>query len=440
MKETAFRNTDGPVPQWGGFLTSTKPGSAGATQVLLGVESGVAVPVPNYQVGAHRVQPTLLSLADGRQRPSGDPVVSPGNRPVVLAAGELTRDGVRDYTVYGLQAGSTGVGVVEARDGASGRALWRTGTPVDSGVATDAGDVTGDGVDDLAVSVRKPVGAQFGYELSLLDGATGARRWTAAGYAASPLGDTDGRAGAELLVLDKTEDADEQFVSEGGKSLGLAVRGVAGTARWQGTLADVAQDGDVAFFFPVPDMDGDRAADVYVEYETSGGWGHTFGFADFSRTALFSGRKGAARRFADGRVLLRDFGWAAAYPGPAGSWRGSVDGRGADLARVAVSTDRRSLTLVVWNGGTGRELWRVTLPSGTGPGDTRSWLGGPPVAADLDGDRCADVVLPTTAGGDDVYAFRGKDGALLWATRLGTPADLPLRPRVAHAGHIKTCR
>lgn len=136
--------------------------------------------------------------------------------------GDVDADGVQDLYVSDWQDTSAGptTGRVEVRSGADGRvlhALAGDGPGQGFGIGSaQAGDVDGDGHDDLVIgSWVHPAGAPRGGRVTLFSGASGAvlHTWTCRvpgetfGYDACHLGDVDGDGRREMLLTSASSPA-----------------------------------------------------------------------------------------------------------------------------------------------------------------------------------------------------------------------------------------
>lgn len=283
---------------------------------------------------------------------------------------------------------------VAAYGSAGGSALrWRgTDLPASPGVELrTTADVTGDRVADVlllpAYTSRAFTGAfRVPGEVSMVDGRTGATRWTKPADRAAVAADREARSAPGVLLLSRAVTA--------GRVTATLMR-ANGTAAWTTTRA-VASPKDqrripLSTVVEAGDVTGDGVLDAAyrIEVEPSSGPLRV-------DAGVIDGRTG--RRSALPAEILEPV-------------RAALDARGTDLVSTAVGP--RGLTVTGVQGSTGRTLWRSAV---AGPAGLDTSAAHPPVGARLDGDRCADVVV--TVRDDETigsYALSGRDGSLLWS-------------------------
>jgi hypothetical protein len=307
-----------------------------------------------------------------------------------------------------------GVPTVTVAD-AEGAVVWEREGEAGAGVPVllpQAGDVDGDGREDLIVATAPPemaVVASSGYEvLSGADGSvlTASGADTVGLQAALPFGDADGQGGDEVLVI--RQDTPEATVE-------LSVVDAQGAVAWVAEVPDgsvpanaVTDDnGNTAGF---SDLTSDGAPDAAVAVPTGAGL----------EVVVVDGATGAT-------AWDRSFeGADEVHEVPGGADDGSDGGSGSDL--VVIDDDAATVTLI--DGATGQVVWRVR---GAAPAEPAVEV---QPAGDVDGDGTADLLVTVASVGPSVptadaaalHAVSGADGSTLWSgsgSEVG-PAPAPL--------------
>jgi len=287
------------------------------------------------------VHGSARGLSDRREEPAGPP--SARGFGSALAAADFDGDGRADLAVTGEDA----VWVtyrITGREG--GRVAWKRLTAPDPDLSLiAAGDVTGDGIDDLAVAnVRSEQDGRSGtiYAGSPA-GLAGTLAWTfdAWGVGALAIGDLDGDGRGELVAGNGYADAEDpggQLYVHSGRDGSRTVWTRSSPGMPRGAESATGLGGSVA----IGDLDGDGYADVATG---ATGWsGSVF--------VLYGGRAGLSGRGAqvfDARSTgvaapqdVQGFGTAVAL--------GDFDGR--DRRELAISV-RAEPSVVVVSAGRG---------------------------------------------------------------------------------------
>ena len=191
-------------------------------------------------------------------------------------AGDLDGDGKEDMLIdareYDEATNSTTETVI-AKKGENGAYLWEesvTGTKSSYISADSAGDLDGDGKDDVLVRAReydeatntttKTVIAKRGYDgMHLWNESVSCEDWMNCGVRASPAGDLDGDGKEDVLVLAEEYDEATNTTTE----TVIAKRGYDGMHLWEEPVI-VAEP---CIYIPVDsvgDLDGDGKCDVLV--------------------------------------------------------------------------------------------------------------------------------------------------------------------------------
>jgi hypothetical protein len=421
-----------------GFFDSF-PGRA--TEVLLGEAFGQGALVDgSAYVRANTAVRTMV--LDGR---SGEVVTNDAmdrgwqQRPLPQVGPDIDGNGLDDYLVLNVepelgQDPETGLPVLpdpnsryaRARDGRAGTSIWvseplpfsqsepvfnlaSAGSFVDLLADRSLGDLTDDGVGDVIVATNRF--APFDDEQTIddfpffmIDGAGGDLLWTAHGeLSGAPFvqvreaGRIDGDYIPDVLTVTF------EWTSEDVVTRVIAYSGLTGEPIFRrsfpmpGATPPTGDDGaggwGSSFEFLFGDIQGDGAS----EWLVSSGWFNESG-SDVPRDSFYlDGRTGRTLGSdPDGYALL-----------------GAVDGRDDDLFRVsAFPVESR---LEVLDGRTNSRLLSVT--AATPLTEAAAYWTGVGIA-DLNGDRCRDVV-GTIADGQGVFALMidGASGRIIWTRR-----------------------
>lgn len=387
---TAFRS-DGTV-QW--------------ERVDAGVVAGTAVQWPAYRGHVPRDDGGLVHLVQQvTYSYLWDSTVEPGNMTVTLiddadgsmirtlgrggdgvpwswAAPDLDGDGNGDILMTQAYAfGTTGEVVAFALDGTQ---LWSTTAAFRSnGFLVWPGDVTGDGVEDVAVGADS-------HSVTLISGADGQRVWERPGEWPSVIGDVNGDGLPDVGARTVSTLNFSSFVTDHAGYTGTGQQ----LFREQTSIPIDPGRGYSATtttWLITADVDGDGSEDSFHDFDLT--YADGVPLRDVGAT---SGRTG--RRLWDRPIpLFLD---------------GSVQGPGVDLA--VVQTSQSTTFIEVLRGDTAERIWRVGVPGGGTLDQTIA------AAADVNGDGLGDVVVTVvTRGGNGTlsqhgYVLDGRDGTVLW--------------------------
>jgi len=333
----------------------------------------------------------------------------------VAGAGDVDGDGFDDVVVGAIFTSPNGIfnaGSAFVYSGATGAQLFRfDGQDANEWLGYSgggAGDVDGDGFDDLIFGARyaSPNGLNEAGSAFVYSGATGAQIWRFDGQVAGDYlgfnvagaGDVDGDGSPDLIV--QADGADPNGIT---KACSVFVfSGATGAQIWR-------FDGQEAFEYlgrsvaGAGDVDGDGFDDLIVGAHDAS----PNGIFNAGSAFVFSGATGAQVFRFDGQANYEGLGNAVAGAG-------DVDGDGFDDLLIGDSGASpnglyRAGSTFVFSGATGTQLWRF---DGTAAGD---WLGQSVAGAgDVDGDGRPDMTVGayatdpnglTDAGSAFVYTF-----------------------------------
>jgi hypothetical protein len=313
---------------------------------------------------------------------------------VALPAGDLDGDGKADVLVHMSEYNDTiqtWTGTVIAKCGCNGTHLWEESV-AGSILATQAGDLDGDGKEDVLVHISEHNETmQTWIDTAIAKcGCNGTHLWeesVAGSISVTQAGDLDGDGKEDVLVemSEFTETMCTQTV--------IAKRGCNGTHLWEESSAKLAM-------CPTGDLDGDGKEDVLVLV-----WNDS---ADTTNKTVI------AKRGCNGTHLWEE----------SGTWIidvvqiGDLAGNGTDdvivkKIELKMATNTTKETVIAKRGYDGFQLWNESVSGTCLPGLSTS------LAGDLDGDGKEDVIVNqrecdeamniTTA-----IAKRGYDGTHLW--------------------------
>lgn len=420
LKVTAWDGAGAVVWTWSAPVAFTAAGSptAGATTWVMGAgqlapgaatdylllssaHAGAFAPEAGW-VSGQRLRLAVLDGSTGTVRDLGEsPLADAGTlRPTLV--GDVTGDGLDDVAGLVGEPGAYALHVVSSADGAEvyrvpgvrGDDLYRL---------TRSRDVTGDGVADFLVTTTAPNALRD----TLVDGARGVARWTRPTAGSFVVGSgrgarvvvpstlTRGRATEELHAV--AYDAAGRVAWSLDRVTDLTgLEGGYGRDQWVEPAGDVNADGveDVAFGLVVTPAKGAQRRDVGV----------------------VDGRTGRVTRYAATHLIPTSV---------------AIDGRGADA--YAYDVTRGVLTLTAWRGDAPRALWRTSLAMrASGPG--RSF------GTHLDRDRCGDVAVTVYGSETTTVVLSGRTGAPAWMlTRSGDAPSVLSRPAARVSRYARTC-
>ncbi|RYF91604.1 MAG: hypothetical protein EON95_14655, partial [Caulobacteraceae bacterium] len=365
----------------------------------------------------------------------------------VSSAGDINGDGLSDlilgfsmadvngtdsgvsYVVFGTSAAFGPTFSLSTLDGSNGFRIKGEGASQQSGHSVSAaGDINGDGLDDLIVGAPGGTGANgvsyviygstapfsLDFNLADLDGANGFRiegviGGARTGFAVASAGDINGDGTDDLLISTRNgRTAYVVFGDEGGFGAALDLAGLDGTDGFAITASvdlfkvagagDVNNDGldDIILGAPNSSPNGTNSGTVYVVF------GRATGSASLDVTSL-NGDNG----------FRIDGVRANAYAGYSVASAGDVNGDGvADLVIGAPldagSASSSGAAYIVFGTGAAAQVFAGTAGNdvfdGAGLNDTLSGLGGQDLLRGMAGDDVID-------GGDNSDILYGGDGA-----------------------------
>ena len=293
--------------------------------------------------------------------------------------------------------------------------LWEESDDVDFTHALIAGDLDGDGLDDVLV-IQHKFDEETNTEMGIITakrGINGTDLWNdevaiSNGYCwidGYPAGDLDGDGLDDVLVNIHTYD--DTTRTETGQV--IAKRGYDGERLWDESVS--ASNGYCEIWaMPAGDLDGDGLDDVLVNIHA---------YDDTTRTAT---GQVIAKRGYDGEHLWDES--VKVSNGHCDIWAmpdGDLDGDDLDDVLVNIrtyddTTDTATGQVIAKRGINGEHLWEESVKASNG----FCWIDGYP-AGDLDGDDLDDVLVnihtydyTTDTATGQVIAKRGYDGNLLW--------------------------
>ncbi|MGH3368412.1 MAG: FG-GAP repeat domain-containing protein [Nocardioidaceae bacterium] len=266
-----------------------------------------------------------------------------------------------------------------------GETLWSATAPFRSnGFLVLPGDVTGDGVGDLAVGADSNA-------VALISGRDGSTAWEKPGEWPAAVGDVDGDGVPDvgvrsIGVVDFSEFVTRHSAYDDAGARLYEEQAIipidSGGRGWSSTTTT---------YLAGTDVDGDGSPDTFHEFDLT--------YSDGERVTDAGATSGATgRRLWDGRLrtLLG----------------GSVQGPGIDLADVRSNGSEAFVEIL--RGDTLARIWRVGVAV---PG---SLVDATASAVDLDGDGVGDVLVTAVTAGSNGsfvqhgYVLDGRDGSLAW--------------------------
>ncbi|KQW82612.1 beta strand repeat-containing protein [Brevundimonas sp. Root1279] len=307
----------------------------------------------------------------------------------VASAGDVNNDGVADLIIGADldDVGGMNRGSARVVSGVDGATLYTflgdaAGDFFGHSVA-GAGDVNGDGFDDLLVGawVGDANGTDSGFA-RILSGADGTILRTFVGdsisdrmgTAVASAGDVDGDGAADIIVGASLDD-------DGGLNAGSArvFSGATGAVLWTFHGAEPADNFGTSVA-SAGDVDGDGRADLIIGAWQANGAGANAGLAQ-----VYSGATGLLLHTFTGSAAADQFGVSVAS-------LGDIDGDGlADLAVGANLDDNmgpNSGSVTAFSGATGAVLWSINGSSGADQFGTSIANAG-----DVDGDGVDDLII-----------------------------------------------
>jgi len=350
-----------------------------------------------------------------------------------MPAGDLDGDGSDDVLVQIYKsdyATDSNTEKVIAKRGSDGTHLWEesiiTTSPDYGGIwAMPAGDLNGDGADDVIVQLYKSVSATDTHTEKVIAkrGSDGTHLWEESiittspdygGIWAMPAGDLNGDGADDVIVqLYKS-------VSATGKNTEkvIAKRGSDGTHLWEESITTTSPDYGGIWAMPAGDLNGDGADDVIVQL-----------YKSVSATGMNT-QKVIAKKGSDGTHLWEE-SITTTSPGYGGIWAmpaGDLNGDGANdvivqLYKSVSATSTNTEKVIAKKGSDGTHLWEESITT-TSPDYGGIWA---MPAGDLNGDGANDVIVQlyksvsaTSTNTEKVIAKKGSDGTHLWEESITT--------------------
>jgi hypothetical protein len=356
------------------------------------VATGVPIPTGVLHADDRASLDLLLLVEDAATSPTGDAQahatadvvngndgtnISQGtmdatNRePVPYVTGDLSGDGRDDYAFV---ASGQSPATISARGGLDGGELWNNAAvPVGSLTpALDAGDVTGDGREDVLLwsllGVFGPGGPVPTSKGFLLDGADGHTLWSRPLDFPAALGDVNGLPGSEIdgvVWVDTKRRFGLRYVAY--DATGHTVYSKSYTVPTGGRHGNTSSSSSLG-------VAGDVDADGIEDFQ------HRLSYANLTKhrrhthTGIISGRTGALLWPGLGALALD----------------AAVDGTGDDVVRVRrVSASARSVAALHGNDGT--PIWVGQIPGGNSAAVVA-------FGVDVNGDGLAEVMVESVTG------------------------------------------
>lgn len=302
----------------------------------------------------------------------------------VSAAGDVDGDGTPDYVAGAPDIGG-GDGRVVVWSGATHHTVWEVTGPVGAfwgGSVGSAGDVDGDGHDDVLVGAEEADGGRGTVEV--LSGVDGSRLWIASGRksndgfgsAVGLVGDVDGDGVADLSV--------GAYRAKQGRGTAYVLSGVDGVMIHQLNPQGDGQVFGQFFASGAGDVDGDGIGDVFVGDYAAGKANQADNPPGTGAAHVFSGATGERIHRFDAPASGDGFG--------PGRGVGDLDGDGHDDLVIAGYTSSAGASeagqATVYSGRTGEVLQVITS---TTPGENFGVdaLG----VGDVDGDGRTDFLV-----------------------------------------------
>ncbi len=334
---------------------------------------------------------------------------------------DLDGDGLQDILVSINEYEPPGnyKSTLTAKKGSNGNDLWSqyvTGSYAWL-YGSQAGDLNGDGKNDVLVVEHNQDGDTAMSILSATDGYTGkslwsqtkkANIWDSAWISGIPAGDLNGDGNKDVLVTLNEYNQDTQTSSY----TVTAVKGSNGAALWNQSLKGMFVYMNA---YPAGDLNGDKSEDVLINSGT------------YNLTTGVSALKLAAKKGSNGANL-----WTESISSNGSDWSGlsgypveDINGDGlkdviVNIGTYNSTTDVTAFTLAAMNGSSGVDLWSESISG------SNVWLNSY-LAGDLDGDKVNDILV--NVGSADIDAGKltnsikakiGKDGTDLWKANANT--------------------